>query len=79
MIRPDRIPPRIKFDKPPEPEYNARQSKEIRPFTTTYRIKLMLFGISLIVLVIIIVLLALISGQEPIPVGQKADARRRRR
>jgi hypothetical protein len=35
----------------------------------------MLFGISLIVLVIIIVLLALISGQEPILVGQKADAR----
>ncbi len=39
----------------------------------------MFFGISLIVLVIIIVLLALISGQEPIPVGQKADARQRRR
>ncbi|RUA15699.1 MAG: hypothetical protein DSY55_05795 [Clostridia bacterium] len=39
---------------------------------------LMFFGVSLIVLVIII-LLALISGQEPIPVGQKADARQRRR
>ncbi len=38
----------------------------------------MLFGISFLVLVIIIVLLALISGQEPIPVGQEADARRRR-
>ena len=38
----------------------------------------MIFGISLLVLVIII-LLALISGQEPIPVGQKADARQRRR
>jgi len=38
----------------------------------------MFFGISLIVL-IIIVLLALISGQEPLPVGQKVDARQRRR
>ncbi len=67
------------FDKPPASEYNARQSKEIPPFTILHRIHLMFFGISLIVLVIIIVLLALISGQEPIPVGQKADARQRRR
>lgn len=38
----------------------------------------MIFGVSLIVL-IILVLLVLISGQEPLPVGQEADARRRRR
>ena len=37
----------------------------------------MIFGISLLVL-IIIVLLALISGQEPLPVGQEADAKHRR-
>jgi len=38
----------------------------------------MFFGINLIVLVIIIVLLALISGQEPLPVGQKVDVNQRR-
>ena len=37
----------------------------------------MIFGISLPVL-IVIVLLALISGQEPLPVGQEADVRQRR-
>jgi len=63
------------FDKGYRTEYNARQLRKFLFDFFRSETHLMFFGINLIVLVIIIVLLALISGQEPIPVGQKADAR----
>jgi hypothetical protein len=66
------------LDKRSASEYNAAHLKHFSLPPIIFDKRLMFFGISLIVL-IIIVLLALISGQEPLPVGQKVDARQRRR